>query len=262
MTVKISIVTVAKNAEATIADTLRSVADQCHKAVEHILIDGASTDRTMDIVEREGAHLAQVVSEPDQGLYDAMNKGIALAKGQVVGTLNADDVYAHKNVLAKVATNFAQPDLQACFSDLVYVQRKDPARVVRYWKSQPFEPGLFARGWIPAHPTFFVRRDVYQELGGFDLRYRLQSDFELTMRFLEVHRIKSVYVPEVWVCMRMGGATNNSLINLYKGNMESFRACRRHGIRVGPWFFVSKFAMRIPQFFRRPESIVSTGDYG
>lgn len=257
---KISVVTVAKNAGATIKDTLLSVAGQTHAPVEHIVIDGASTDETLAVVRRYGDHVSMTVSEPDQGLYHAMNKGISLASGDVIGTLNADDVYAHGDVLSRVAEVFADPAVEACYADLVYVRRHDPGRVVRYWKSRPFVPGSFARGWIPAHPTFFVRREVYDRYGGFDLRYRFQSDFDLTMRLLQVYGINSVYIPEILVRMRMGGTTNKSVVNIIKGNMESFRACRNHGIRVGPWFFVAKFAMRLPQFFRRPDRIVSAGD--
>lgn len=249
---KISIVTVAKNAAGTIEDTLRSVASQSHVPTEHIVIDGGSTDATLNIVRRHGDHIAQLVSEPDRGLYDAMNKGIAAATGEVIGTLNADDIYAHGDVLRRVAEVFAEPEVEACYADLVYVQKHDLGKVVRYWKSRPYTPGLFARGWIPAHPTFFVRRGVYERYGGFDLRYHYQSDFELTMRLLEIHRIKSVYIPEIFVRMRMGGTTNRSVMNVVRGNLESFHACRTHGIPVSPWFFVTKFAMRLPQFFRRP----------
>ncbi len=249
---KISVVTVVFNGADTIEDTLRSVAGQTHDDVEHIVIDGASSDSTMEIVNRYRDHLAVVVSEPDRGLYDAMNKGIARATGEVVGTLNADDVYAHADVLRKVATVFADPKVDACYADLVYVARNSPEKVVRYWTSQSFQPGLFRRGWLPAHPTFFVRRSVYQRYGTFDLDYRIQSDFELTMRLLEVHRIRSVYVPEIFVRMRMGGTTNRSLANIIRGNLESYRACRKHGLAVTPWFFVTKILSRLPQFVSRP----------
>jgi len=259
---KISVITVAKNSASTIADTLVSVARQTYQPVEHIVIDGASSDETLSIIEREGRHVARVHSEPDSGIYDAMNKGIAQASGDVIGTLNADDVYAHQDVLQRVVAVFADPEIQACYADLVYVKRDDLTKVVRYWQSRPFTPGLFRCGWIPAHPTFFVRRELYDRYGDFDLRYQFQSDFELTMRFLEVKRVKSVYVPEIWVLMRMGGATNRSMANIIKGNLESLRACRSHGVSVGPWFFVKKFSMRIPQFFRRPGPIATFRNWG
>jgi len=249
---KITVVTVARNAADTIGDTLRSVAGQTHPDVEHLVVDGASTDGTLDVVEREGGHVARVVSEPDSGLYDAMNKGIALASGEVVGTLNADDMYMHERVLARVASVFENEAVQACYGDLIYVDRRDTNRIVRYWTSQAYAPGLFERGWIPAHPTFFVRRAVYERYGAFDLKYRIQSDFELTLRLLRVHGIRSVYIPEILVRMRMGGTTNRRLINVVRGNLESYRAAKRHGLPVTPWFFVMKIASRVPQFFRRP----------
>jgi len=249
---KISVITVCRNAADTLGNTLRSVRSQTHPDVEHVLIDGASSDGTDAIIAMHGAHLAAVVSEPDNGLYHAMNKGIALATGDVVGTLNADDIYAHDDVLRRIAGIFSDPAIEACYGDLVYVARNDPGRVVRYWTSREFEPGLFARGWLPAHPTFFVRRSVYDVHGMFDLAYRYQSDFELTLRFLEVARIRSSYLPEILVRMRMGGTTNNSIGNIIRGNLESYRACRHHGLAVSPAFFFTKFAMRLPQFFRRP----------
>jgi glycosyltransferase involved in cell wall biosynthesis len=181
-----------------------------------------------------------------------MNKGIALATGEVVGTLNADDMYMHEGVLARVASVFEDASVEACYGDLIYVDRADTDRIVRYWTSRPYAPGLFERGWIPAHPTFFVRRSVYERYGAFDLSYRIQSDFELTMRLLAVHGIRSVYIPEILVRMRMGGTTNRRVMNVVRGNLESYRAARSHGLGVTPWFFVVKILSRVPQFFRRP----------
>jgi glycosyltransferase involved in cell wall biosynthesis len=250
--VKISVITVVYNGAATVEDTILSVAAQTYPDVEHIVIDGGSTDGTVPIIEKHRDKLARVVSEPDQGIYDAMNKGIACATGDVVGTLNSDDVYADDRVLATVAEAFADPELDACYGDLVYVDRERTDRVVRYWTSRPYVPGLFERGWMPAHPTFYVRRRVYERYGSFDLEYKIQSDFELTMRLLRVHRIRSRYIPRIMVRMRMGGTTNKKLSNIVKGNLESYRACRKHGIAVTPLFFVKKIVSRLPQFVRRP----------
>lgn len=252
---KVSVITVVRNGGSTIEDTLMSVKAQRYHAVEHILIDGVSTDGTMDVVDRFRDSLACVISEPDDGIYNAMNKGMRLARGDVIGFLNADDMYAHSSVLNRVAEVFSDTKLHACYADLLYVDRADTRRIVRYWTSQPFRPGLFTRGWIPAHPTFFVRRSVYERYGGFDERYLIQSDFELALRLLEIHRIRSKYIPEIWVCMRLGGVTNRSLQTVVRGNIESFRACRQHRLAVTPWFFVRKFALRLPQFFRRPADL-------
>ncbi len=248
----ISIVTVCFNAAKTIGETLDSVARQSHPNVEHIIVDGASTDGTLDVIRRHRVRVTKLLSEPDRGIYDAMNKGIAMASGEIVGTLNADDVYADDTVLSQVAAVFADSAVDACFADLVYVDQHDPGRVIRYWKSGDYREGLFERGWMPAHPTFFVRRRVYEQHGGFDLSFPRQADFDLTMRFLAVHKIKSVYVPNIWVRMRMGGVSNNSVRGVIKGNLEAYRACRKNSLKVSPLFILRKVASRIPQFFQKP----------
>lgn len=249
---KISIITVVLNAADTIEDTLRSVAAQRYPAIEHIVVDGGSTDGTLEIIERHRDRIAALIIEPDRGIYDAMNKGIAATTGEIVGMLNADDVYVDEHVLEKVARAFSDPAVDVCHADLVYVDRADLNRIIRYWKSRPYIDGLFEKGWLPAHPTFFVRRALYQRYGGFDLSYRFQADFELTMRLLAVHKARSVYLPEVIVKMRMGGVSNRSVLNVIKGNLEAYRACRQHGLKVSPLFIARKILSRLPQFFRRP----------
>ncbi|MFA6312392.1 MAG: glycosyltransferase family 2 protein [Sterolibacterium sp.] len=244
--------TACYNSASTIEDTLASVAAQTHPDIEHIIVDGCSTDGTMEIVNRHRDRLAQVVSAPDKGIYDAMNKGIALASGEVVGFLNSDDFFASAGELECVAKAFEDPAVEACHADLVYVARHHPGQVVRYWKSNDYRYGQFRAGWMPAHPTFYVRRAIYEKFGGFDLQFRLQADFELAMRLLEVHRIKSVYIPRVLVKMRVGGATNSSLGNILQGNLEAYRACLKNGLPVTPLFMLRKILSRIPQFFQKP----------
>ena len=251
---KISIVTVCYNSAQTLGDTLVSVAGQTHPDVEHIVVDGASTDGTPQILKQHRRALARVVSEPDQGIYDAMNKGFAMATGEVIGTLNSDDLFAHPKVLEQVARTFDDPSVDACYGDLVYVSREDPDRIVRYWQSRPYTDGLFARGWMPPHPTFYIRRRAYERHGAFDLGYRLQSDFEFTLRLLAVHRLNAVYLPETLVKMRMGGVTNNRLTNVVKGNIEAYRACRSNGVNVTPFFILAKILSRVSQFWRRPQT--------
>ena len=247
---KISVITVCYNAVDTIAETLESVAAQRYHDVEHIVIDGASTDRTIEIVEHYADTVKQVLSEPDRGVYDAMNKGLALASGEVVGFLNADDVYMHPEVLSKVAEIMADPSLDACYADLIYVDRKHVDRVVRHWTSREYAPGLFEKGWMPAHPTFFVRKSIYEKFGGFNLRYSLQADFELALRLMRVHGIQTRYVPDVWVRMRMGGMSNNSIRNMIRGNLEAYSACRANGVSEPPWYILTKVLSRVPQFIR------------
>lgn len=248
---KVSIVSVTFNAASTIRDMLASVAAQTHPDIEHLVIDGASTDDTVELVRRHGARVTTLLSEPDKGVWDAMNKGLRLATGDVVGFLNADDEFIDEGVVARIAEVMGDPGLDACYADLVYVARDDPGRVVRNWVSQPFRPGLFLKGWMPAHPTFYARRSVYQRYGGFDPAFPLQADFELTMRLLEVLRIRSRYVPEYWVRMRSGGQSNASLGRILRGNREAYRIARHHGLAVSPWFPVAKVLSRLPQFLDR-----------
>lgn len=251
---KISVITVCYNSAKTIGDTLRSVRAQSHGDIEHIIIDGGSSDNTLDIIAADGPHVAMLVSERDKGLYDAMNKGLALATGEVVGFLNSDDVFANADVLSEVALVMAEPSIDACYGDLVYVAPDDTGKVIRYWRSQRFVRGLFERGWVPAHPTFYARRELYQEFGRFDVSMRLAADFDMLLRLFVVRGITTTYIPHVLVRMRLGGASNESLAHVIRQNVEIARAFRKYGFRVGLKPFVFKLMLRISQFIRRPQS--------
>jgi glycosyltransferase involved in cell wall biosynthesis len=248
---KVSVITVAYNSAATIGDTLRSVAMQSHRDIEHIVVDGASNDDTLKIVAREGAHVARVVSERDGGIYDAMNKGLALATGDVVGFLNSDDMLADSTAITSLVEGFSDPGAGAVFGDLLMVDPIDIARVRREWRPGPHHPGALLRGWMAPHPTLYVRREVLLGCGGFDLAYRLQADYDLELRLFEVARVRSVYVPRVIVRMRMGGATTGSWRNVLSGNLEAERAARSHGFRGGWIFIATKVLSRVPQMLRR-----------
>ena len=250
MKLVISVITVVHNSAATITDTLLSVASQSYPHVEHIIIDGASTDGTLKIIHEHASRNLVVKSEPDHGMFDAMNKGLAMATGDVIGFLNADDVYADSRVLDDIAGVITSQNMDACYGDLVYVDKSDGRKVVRYWKSQSYRDGLFEKGWMPPHPTFFVKRQVYEKYGGFDLDYKRQSDFELAMRFLAVHKIKCAYIPQVLVRMRSGGASSR-LTHIVAGNIEAYLACRKHALNVTPLFIVKKILSRVPQFLHR-----------
>ena len=252
---KITVITAAYNSAATIADTLRSVAEQTHPDVEHIIVDGLSTDDTVAIVEERGAHVARVITERDRGIYDAMNKGLAAATGDVIGLLNSDDLYPHSGVLSHVAAAFtADPGLDAVYGDLRYVKQFDVKKNVRYWRSSDFKPGNFLHGWVPPHPTFFARRQVYERLGAFNLDYRLAADWELMVRFMEVNRIRTRYCPEVFVHMRLGGATNQSWANVWEQNKEIWRAAKAHGLRPSlATFVLGKLWSRGRQFLTQSQ---------
>ena len=244
----ISVITVTFNSRETIADTIESVATQTHPHIEHIVVDGASTDGTLEVLQRFRDKLSKVVSEPDAGIYSAMNKGLAMATGDVVGTLNSDDVYVDKNVLAMVAEVFRDDSVDVCYGDVLYVDKGDLNRIVRHWKSEPYRSGLFERGWMPPHPTFFIRRSVIGRVGPFEPSYRFAADFDFMLRALHVQQLHSIYLPHELVTMRVGGWTNNSIRNVLRGNIEAYRSCRRNGLGVTPLFIARKILGKLPQY--------------
>jgi len=249
---KISIITVTLNNAGVLDDCIKSVLNQSHNSIEHILIDGGSKDDTIKILKKYQNHLTKFISEPDQGIYHAMNKGINLADGDVIGFLNSDDFYAHNKVLSKVCEMLdSNPELDACYSDLIYVDKLTASKTIRYFKSSQFIPGSFSRGWCPPHPTFFVRSTLFKKYGNFDINFNIASDVDLMMRFLEVYNIKSVYVPETWVKMRMGGTTNKNLANIILQNREILVSLKKNGLpdnKVN--FFINKIISRSKQFFK------------
>jgi glycosyltransferase involved in cell wall biosynthesis len=250
---RFSIITVSFNSDGTIRDTIESVLAQDYPDVEYIIVDGASKDGTMEIVREYGERITKTVSRPDKGIYDAMNTGIGLATGDIIGFINSDDFYASNSAVSSVAKAFRNQSVDAVYGDLCYVAQKDTSRVVRYWRSSGFTPGAFSLGWCPPHPTFFVRRAVYERLGGFDPQFRIAADVELMMRFLEAHGVASVHIPNILVKMRLGGETNRSVRNIVRQNQEIMAALRTHGL-VSSWpsFIAHKAWSRIGQFIARP----------
>jgi len=250
---KISIITVTHNCELVLSDCLNSVASQKYKNIEHIIVDNASNDGTISLLNSKRDQFALLVSEKDKGIYDAMNKGIKLATGDIIGFLNSDDFYTHNEVISRVVREFKKKtSLEACYSDLVYVNKYLTSKIVRYVKSRKFKKGLFLKGWCPPHPTFFVRKSIYEKYGNFNLSYSLASDVELMIRFLEIYKIKSNYIPEVWVKMRVGGTTNKSLKNIFMQNLEILNSLKKNGLKVNFFnFFFHKFVSRAIQFFKR-----------
>lgn len=244
----ISIITVVFNGAATLEDTIRSVLQQTYDNIEYIIIDGMSRDNTLDIIRKYDQRVDYWLSERDEGIYDAMNKGVAIASGEVVGFLNADDFYADNSVLEQVANVFQNGAIEACYADLVYVSQ-DGHRVLRYWKSKAFTKGLFALGWCPAHPTFYVRRAVVERYGNFDKSFKFAADAELLMRYLERGEIRTTYIPQVWVRMRVGGQTNQSWKNIVQQNKEIMISLEKNEIPFSRILFViSKIINRIFQF--------------
>jgi glycosyltransferase len=220
---KISIITATYNSSATIEDTLESVRTQHYSQIEHLIIDGQSKDDTLGIVKKY-PHISQCISEKDKGIYDAMNKGIQMATGDIIGMLNSDDFYAGNQVLEKVAKAFIDTGCDAVYGDLQYVDAQNTDRIVRLWKSGNYQPGDFKWGWMPPHPTFFVRKELYEQFGNFNLHMKTAADYELMLRFIHKNSIRLAYIPEVLVKMRTGGASNNSLASRLRANQEDKQA--------------------------------------
>ncbi|MHA4843854.1 glycosyltransferase family 2 protein [Flavitalea antarctica] len=249
----ISIITACYNSGTTIKDTLESVRTQTYAQtgkIEHLIIDGQSADDTLEKVRRF-KHIARCISEKDQGVYDAMNKGIILAQGDVIGILNSDDVYASNTVIEQVMKAFEDPAVDAVYGDLQYVASNDINKIVRYWRSGYFSVRNFYFGWMPPHPTFFVRSSVYKQTGTFNLTLRSAADYEIMLRILLKHKLQARYIPEVLVKMRTGGISNASFQNRLKANREDREAWRLNGIR--PYFFTTylKPIRKIFQFINK-----------
>lgn len=234
---KISIITACYNSSSTIRDTLASVAAQDYKNIEHIIIDGASTDSTVKIV-REFPHVNTIISETDKGIYDAMNKGIAMATGDVVGILNSDDVYMHPQVISKVMASFAY-NADAVYGDLQYVKYNNLDKVTRTWHSGGFSKRKFYFGWMPPHPTFFVRKEIYDRVGSFNTSLRSAADYEFMLRVLLKNNYNVLYIPEVLVKMRTGGMSNATIMHRIRANREDREAWRMNNVR--PYFFTIPF---------------------
>ena len=231
---KITIITATYNSAATVRDTLASVQSQSYPDIEHLIIDGASSDATLSIV-REFDHVAACHSQKDRGIYDAMNRGISYATGDIVGILNSDDVYVNNTTIASVIKVFAETGADAVYGDLNYVQADDLNKVVRRWRAGAFDRKSFKWGWMPPHPSFFVKRELYEKFGKFNLEFRSAADYELMLRMAHKHQISCAYLPQVLVKMRTGGVSNASFKNRIRANREDLRAWQVNDLH--PYFF-------------------------
>jgi len=244
---KVSIITPSFNSAGTIADTLKSVIGQTYPDIEHIIVDGASRDNTLSLVRKHAVD-ARIISEPDEGIYDAMNKGISHATGEIIGILNSDDFYAHSDVIQRVADLFARTGCEALYGDLVYVDSKHTDHIVRVWKAGAFEASKFLNGWMPPHPTFFVHKEMYKQHGMYNTTLRSSADYELMLRFLYRHRIPVEYLAERLVCMRTGGHSNVSWRNRIRANKEDRLAWKLNGLSPRFYTTLLKPIRKIPQF--------------
>ena len=246
----LTIITVAFNSVETIRDTMESVLNQKCKDYEYVVVDGASKDGTLEVIKeflpRFNGRM-RYVSEPDTGIYDAMNKGIRMAQGDVIGILNSDDFFADENVVGRLLESFEKnPQSDAVYANLYYVSQKKTDNIVRRWVTGHQKP--FAKGWLPAHPTFYVKKTIYERCGLFNLDYRLAADFELMLRFVERYHIKLTYLPEFLVKMRLGGATNNSISNIIEQDKECVRAFKENQVPVSRLYLLYRYLPKIKQY--------------
>jgi len=246
---KVSLLTVSYNSSATIKDTINSVLMQDYRDVEYIIVDGNSGDNTVEIIKSFGNEISKWISEPDKGIYDAMNKAIKMATGEVVGILNSDDFYSSTDIVSQVAAAFNDPTIDAVFGDLVFVDPNNLKKVVRKYSSAKWHPEKFAKGFMPAHPTFFVRRKYYEEIGLFKTDYKIAADYELLIRFLYVHKLKYKYLSINMVTMRKGGVSSNGIMSNIILNDEIIRGCRENGIQTNVFKVYPKYFTKFFELF-------------
>lgn len=246
---KVSIITVTYNSAKTLQRTLDSVQEQTYGNIEHILVDGDSTDGTLDIIKANEQHIARYVSEPDEGIYDAINKGIKMATGSIIGILNSDDVLSNEFVIEQIVRNLRRQKADIAYGDLVYVDRKDGDRIVRYWRSNKFKRRQLYFGWMPPHPTMYVRRQVYEDCGLYSTALRISADYDFMLRVLRHDKYKKVYIPQVLVRMAMGGISNRNIRTMWLKSREDYRVLRFNDVG-GLITLVCKNLRKLVQFLR------------
>ena len=243
---KISIITVTFNGAATIEDCIISVASQTYPDIEHLIIDGGSTDETVEVIKKYESQVAYWVSEPDGGIYEAMNKGIKQATGDVIGILNSDDFYAYEAVIEEVVRAITENKTDSCYGDIVYVDRDNTAKIVRQWNAGEYKKEKFKTGWMPPHPTFFCKKSVYEKYGFLNLDFPLAADYELMLRFLYKHEVSAAHIPKVLVKMRTGGTSRPGLYTI-RALVENYQAWKVNGLRYPVTVFLKPF-LKIRQF--------------
>lgn len=247
---KVSLITVTYNSARFLQNTIQSVAHQDHPHIEYIIVDGGSTDNTLQIIEQNSDCINKWISEKDNGMYDAINKGMKMATGDVIGILNSDDMLASTNVISKIVAAFEEKKVDSIFGDLLYVDAEEVDKVHRFWKGMPYRRSLFKTGWMPAHPTFYVRKEVVDQLGGYQPYYFSASDFEFMTRYLYKHRISSYYLPELIVKMRKGGMSNGSMQKRLRANRRDYLALKENNVPFPLVVSLIKPLRKLPQYIK------------
>ena len=251
---KVSIITVCFNSKKTIKDTIESVVSQKYDNIEYIIVDGGSVDGTLDILKKYRDQIHKYISDPDDGIYEAMNKGIKLSTGDIIAILNSDDMYPDQTIAGQMVEFVQSNGLDAAYGDLVYIDHNNTDHVTRFWRAGEYKKGAFCYGWVLPHPTFFCRKEIFEKYGYFNEKFQIAADFELMLRFIEKHQIKVGYLPKVIVKMRVGGKAN-ILRGMIRGNWEIIKSFRLNDLRLSPWFFIVKPITKISQLFRRPSKL-------
>ncbi|MEZ9892259.1 glycosyltransferase family 2 protein [Vibrio lentus] len=247
---KVSVITATYNSSKTVLDTLQSLNEQTYTDIEYIIIDGGSSDNTVSVIKEHCPKVASIVSEPDKGIYDALNKGISAATGDIVGFLHSDDLLAYPDAIKELVETLQREKTQAVYADLEYVSKDDTSKVIRKWTSGAFEKQKLLSGWMPPHPTFFMKRDLYIKHGMFDLDLKIAADYDSLLRYLWSNNVTASYLPKVVTKMRVGGASNRSLANIIEKTKEDIQALKNNQLFWPSALFI-KNVSKIPQFFKR-----------
>ncbi len=248
---KVSIITVCFNSASTIEETIESVLSQTHRDIEYIVIDGNSSDDTMQIVYKYSNSIAQIISEPDKGMYDALNKGIKMASGDVVGIINADDVFANTNVIQSIVEAYTKSNADIVYGDIKYVSKINLNSTIRYWKAGTYHHGQFFNGWMPPHTGFFITRSDYLQYGMYRLDIGTAADYELMLRMMHIHKLTSYYLPEVITLMRVGGQSNRTLISRWNANRNDLKAWKVNNLKPKLYTLLLKPLSKLMQFFNK-----------
>ncbi len=246
---KVSIITICYNSQETLEDTIKSVLAQNYNDIEYIIIDGASKDNTPKIIEKYKSSISHVTSEQDKGIYDAMNKGVEKATGDLVGILNSDDFYANNSVISNIVVAINKNNSDSIYANLVYVDRLNPEKTIRTWRSGEYKHNLFLKGWMPPHPTFFVKKWVYEKYGKYNTSLKSAADYEFMLRVLHKQGISTSYFSETITKMRTGGESNISLKNRLRANREDRKAWKLNGLKPNLFTLIRKPLSKMKQFF-------------